>query len=291
MTASGEKMIVANGIDICLETFGDPADPAILLIGGAANSMDWWEDEFCARLAAGPRYVIRYDNRDTGRSDSYPQGSPGYTQPDLTDDALGVLDALDVARAHVVGISLGAGIAQRLGVEHADRVASLTLISTSPGGPGGPDNPDLPPMAPELSAMFAAEPDEPDWTDRAAVIEYLVEGERPFAGTLPPDEATTREIASRVVDRTVDIAASMTNHWIIDGGDPIRDRLGKISAPTLVVHGTHDPLFPAGHGEALAREIPGARLLLLEGVGHQYPPRAVWNVLIPALLEHTAGDR
>jgi pimeloyl-ACP methyl ester carboxylesterase len=286
---SGDRMVDVNGVRLCLETLGEPRDPAVLLIGGAGSSMDWWEDGFCARLAAGLRLVIRYDSRDTGRSTSYPPGAPPYAVADLAADAVGLLDQLDVARAHLVGISMGGAIGQRLAIEHADRVASLTLIATSPAGPGGPANPDLPPMSDQLRAFLAQDRPAPDWTDRAAVIDHIVQGQRPFAGPHGFDEAHLRDLVGRIVDRTTDIQASLTNHWLVDSGEPVRPRLGEITAPTLVIHGTEDPLFPYGHAEALAREIPAARLLRLQGVGHQMPPPAAWDVVVPAILEHTSA--
>jgi pimeloyl-ACP methyl ester carboxylesterase len=278
-----ETMVRANGVDLCVDTVGDPADPAILLIAGAASSMDGWDPEFCRRLAATGRYVIRYDHRDTGRSVSYPPDAPGYSGPDLIADAAGLIDALAGGRAHVVGLSMGGAIAQCLALDHADRVATLTLMSTS----SGPAD-DLPPMADALKAVFADPPPDPDWGDRDAVVEYLVEGERPFAGPGMFDEAQAREVARRVVDRTAN-TASNANHWALeDGGEDIRPRLGRVRAPTLVVHGTADPLFPPGHGEALAREIPGAELLLLDGVGHQPPPPSTWDLVVPTVARHTA---
>src|SRR6266540_1958073 len=128
-------IVHANGAELCVETFGEQSDPAVLLIMGAGASMDWWEDEFCERLAAGSRYVIRYDHRDTGQSISYPPGAPGYTGGELVADAVGVLDALDVRRAHVVGQSMGGALAQVMALDHPRRVASLTLVATSPAGP------------------------------------------------------------------------------------------------------------------------------------------------------------
>jgi pimeloyl-ACP methyl ester carboxylesterase len=184
---------------------------------------------------------------------------------------------------------MGGGIAQRMAVAYPDRVASLTLISTSPGGPGGPSNPDLPPISDELRARFVEPSPDPDWSDRAAVIDYVVEGERPFAGSYPLEEARLRELAGRIFDRTLNIASSMTNHWLIDSGEPVRPGLGEVVAPTLVIHGTEDPLFPYGRAEALATEIIDARLLPLERVGHQMPPREVWDTVIPAILKHTPG--
>lgn len=277
-----EKIVQVNSVDLCFEAFGAPGDPAILLIAGLSMSMDHWPDEFCERLAAAGRFVIRYDLRDNGRSVTYPPGAPEYTGADLDRDALGLLDALGLASAHLVGLSAGGGIAQVLAIEHPDRVASLTLLSTTSGGD------DLPPPAPRLRARFASPPPEPDWSDRAAVIDYLLDDLCAYAGSLPWDEADMRALAKRIVDRTIDMASSMKNNWLIDhGGEPIRPRLGRITAPTLVLHGTEDPLFPFGHGEALARDIPGARLLPLERVGHEVPPRAIWNTVVTALVAHT----
>ncbi|MEV8442818.1 alpha/beta hydrolase [Actinosynnema sp. NPDC051121] len=278
-----ERIVRANGVDLCVETLGTPADPAVLLIAGATGSMLSWADGFCARLADGGRYVIRYDHRDTGRSVTYPPGEPGYGFPDLAADAVGVLDALAVARAHLVGISMGGGLAQLVALDFADRVASLTLIATSPAGPNAPD---LPPMSPALLEHFAAgAPPAPDWTDRDAVVEYLVEAERPYAGPRPVDVEAARAVAGRVFDRARDVAAS-ANHFQAGGGESWRSRLGAIAVPTLVLHGDVDPLTPPGHGEAMAREVPGARLLLLEDTGHELPP-GVWDVVVPAIVAHT----
>lgn len=282
------RLVQVDGVEICVETFGEPADPAILLIGGLAASMDWWDEEFCEHLVAGRRFVIRYDHRDTGRSTSYPPGAPAYTGADLTSDALHLLDGLGLARAHLVGISAGGGIAQELVAQHPDRVASLTLMSTSPIGLGDQDAAELPPMSDELKARFAAPPPDPNWSDRAAVIDYLVEEERALEGPSLFDEERVRVLAGRIFDRTTNIESSIKNHWILEEGEPVDVRLSEVTAPTLVLHGTEDPLFPLPHGEALARAIPGARLIPLEGVGHQVPPRPVWDVVIPALLEHTS---
>lgn len=285
MTVLNDEIVMANGVELCLETFGDPADPAILLIAGATGSMLSWDDELCERLAAGARFVIRYDSRDTGRSVTYEPGAPEYTGPDLVADAVGLLDALGLTAAHLVGISMGGGIAQLAALDHPDRVKSLTLISTSPAVPVASD---LPPMSEELRVQFSEVRAEPDWSDREAVIEYVVEDARPYAARSRPfDEQAWRELASRDFDRSHNLASSYTNHFAIDGGEEQRERLREIRASTLVVHGAEDPLFPLGHAEALANEIPGARLLVLEGTGHELP-RAVWDVVVPAILRHTS---
>ena len=283
----GQRIIEANGVDLCVDTTGDPADPAILLIGGMGASMDWWEEDFCHRLAAGRRFVIRYDHRDTGRSVSYPAGAPGYTGADLAADVVGVLDALGRRSAHLAGISMGGALAQQVALAHPDRVDSLVLISTSPAVPGGAE---LPPMSEDLRAYFAAEVRRPDWAERAAVIDYIADYERRLEGAEYFDEAHVRGLVARIVDRTTDVAASMTNHALAEEGELARGRrLDEIAAPTLVIHGTADPLFPYGHGEALARGIPQAELLPLAGVGHQVPPRACWASVIAAMLRHTSG--
>ena len=287
---SDERIVRANGVDLCVQTFGDPAGPPILLVAGTACSMDWWEEGFCELLADGHRFVVRYDHRDTGRSVSYEPGAPPYTLRDLAEDAVGVLDALGLERAHLVGMSMGGWISQLVALDHPDRVASITLVSTRPTA-HGPSDPDLPEMSEKLQVVFAdEEAAEPDWSDRGAVIGYIVEGERPFAGSRPFDEAAKQEIVASVFDRTMNIAASMTNHFVIDGGDRWRERLGEIGAPTLVIHGTEDPLFPYDNALALQKEIPGAQLLPLERVGHETPPRDLWYVVVPAILEHTSSD-
>jgi pimeloyl-ACP methyl ester carboxylesterase len=283
MGRASVQIVEANGVNLCAETFGERADPAILLIMGSGASMDWWEDEFCERLATGPRFVIRYDHRDTGQSVSYEPGAPGYTSGDLVADPVGVLDAFGLPGAHVVGMSMGGALAQLVALDYPARVASLTLISTSPAGP----EPDLPPMSEEAKAKFAAVA-EPDWSDRDAVIDYGVELARATAGASRPfDEAGVRGLWRRVIDRTDNVESSFKNHELVEGGGRWRERLGGLTVPTLVIHGTEDPLFPLGHGSALAREIPGARLLALERTGHELP-RAVWDVVVPAILEHTS---
>jgi pimeloyl-ACP methyl ester carboxylesterase len=275
-----------NGAELCVDTIGEPADPAVLLIMGGAGSMDRWERPFCERLAAAGRYVIRYDHRDTGGSTTYPPGDPGYTGDDLVADAVAILDHLGVERAHLFGLSMGGGIAQRIAVEHPERVAGLTLMSTSPIGTGGAE---LPPMSEELRRLFDGDAAaEPDWSDREAAIAFLLEGERPYAGSRGIDEAALRPLLGRVYDRSPGLP-SANNHFLVDGSDIPRTRLAGIAVPALVIHGAEDPLFPPAHGEALAREIPGARLLVIDGLGHELP-RWAWDEVLPALIAVT-GDR
>jgi pimeloyl-ACP methyl ester carboxylesterase len=272
-----------NGVELCLETFGDATDPAVLLIMGAAASMDRWEAPFCARLAAAGRYVIRYDHRDTGGSTTCPPGAPDYTFDDLLADALGLLDHLAIGRAHIVGFSMGGGLAQGIAVRHPERVGSLTLMCTSPAGDGGPD---LPPMSDALRAVFdtGGEP-EPDWADREAAIAYLLEAERPYAGARGLDEAAARAVVERAYDRSPS-PGSAGNHWGLSGTAFPHTALAGIAVPALVVHGAADPLFPPAHGEALAAAIPGAELLVVAGMGHELP-RWAWDEVLPALVAVT----
>ena len=183
---SDEQVVLANGVDICVDTFGDPDDPTVLLIAGMTSSMDWWEPEFCRRLAAAGRFVIRYDHRDTGRSVSYPPGSPGYSADDLVADAAGVLEALQCPSAHVVGISMGGALAQVLALSRPELVDSLTLISTSAGA----GDADLPPISPELRDSF----DNPRRSPTSPTAKPSSNTSWSPAGRMPPDRcrSTTR---------------------------------------------------------------------------------------------------
>ena len=275
-----KQLVQANGVELCIETFGAASDPAILLIHGGAASMDYWETPFCEQLAATARFVIRYDHRDTGQSVSYEPGKPQYTGMDMAADPIGILDALGIDKAHVVGLSMGGGIAQRIVVDYPDRVASVTFIATSPAGPGGPSNPELPPPSDKIRASFSEEAPATDWSDPEAALEALIEAEKLYTGTFPYDEPARRAFNLAVMARTKNLESAVTNHWVIDDdGDPVRERLGSIAVPALVLHGTEDPLFPPAHAEAMAREVPGARLVLLEGAGHELPEQ-VWDLAI-----------
>jgi pimeloyl-ACP methyl ester carboxylesterase len=280
-----ERLVDVNGVELCTESFGGPGDPAVLLVMGVGASMLWWEEGFCRLLAAGGRFVIRYDHRDTGRSITYERGDPEYTGADLVADAEGVLDAYGIAAAHVVGVSAGGAFAQLLAIGFPDRVRSLTLVSTSPATAGERR---LPSPTERFNAFVASA--EADWSERRSVIEHLVGHQRMLTGGARPfDEAIWRQLVRRDVERARDIAASQ-NHNIIPEGDVPFEPISSIASPTLVIHGTADPMFPLEHGQALAKEIPGAKLLTIEGAGHGVD-RADWETIAQAILEHTAaGD-
>jgi pimeloyl-ACP methyl ester carboxylesterase len=278
-----ERMIEANDVELCTEPFGVPGDPPVLLVMGIGGSMLWWEEGFCGLLAEGRRFVIRYDHRDTGRSVTYEPGRPQYTGADLVADAVGLLDAYGIAAAHVVGVSAGGAFAQLLSLGFPDRLLTLVLISSSPATPGERSLP----SATERFNDFLASTDV-IWSDRASVIDYLVAYERMLAGGVRPfDEPAWREFVGREVERARDIAAS-ENHSLIPEGDVPSEPISSIAVPTLVIHGTADPMFPLAHGRALAEEIPGARLLTLEGAGHGVD-RADWDPIAHAILAHTGA--
>jgi pimeloyl-ACP methyl ester carboxylesterase len=276
-----ERMIEANGVELCTEPFGDPADPPVLLVMGTGASMLWWDEEFCGLLAGGGRFVIRYDHRDTGRSVTYPPGRPGYTGADLVADAAGVLDAYEIPSADVAGISAGGAFAQLLALDHPGRIRSLVLISTSPALPAGRE---LPPPTREFLRFASAAPVDSSGIDHQVAYSRVLAGaERPF------DEAEARDLARREMERARDFAAKQ-NHDLIPEDDREHPPLSSIAAPTLVVHGSADPLFPIEHGAALAAEIPGAELMRLEGAGHGLY-RDDWEAVAGAILRCDAPDR
>jgi pimeloyl-ACP methyl ester carboxylesterase len=189
-----ERMITVRGVQLCAESFGDAGQPPVLLIMGTGASMLWWEDGFCRDLAAGGRFVIRYDHRDTGRSVAYQPGHPGYDSGDLVADAVGVLDAFGIRAAHVVGVSAGGALAQLVALDHPDRIRTLTLISTTFAVSTARGR-DLPGPTGEFLRFLRAA--QPDWTDHDAVVDYLVGyaemltgGRRPFPEREVPGAGT-----------------------------------------------------------------------------------------------------
>lgn len=279
------RIVHFDHVSLAVDEFGDPKDPVVLLIAGATQSMDWWTPDFCESLAAAGLHVVRYDQRDTGQSTTSSPGWPDYSGADLARDAVRILDALNVEAAHLVGLSMGGGVAQHLGVHAPARVRTLALIESSPaGGEAG----ELPPPDPALGASASALPEVIDWTDASAVINYRVEAERPCAGSIGFDEERVRAIATLEFGRTTNMESSVTNHFLVANSVEVNPSM--IRRPTLVIHSDSDPLFPLAHGEALARMIPGATLQRVDGMGHEAPPPQVWDVVLPALVDHLRGE-
>jgi pimeloyl-ACP methyl ester carboxylesterase len=267
----------ANGVAIGVESFGDDDAPLVLLAGG--TTMLSWPAALCERLAAGGRRVVRYDLRDSGESTTTNPNAPAYTLRDLAADAAALADTLGGPPAHLAGIGVGGMVAQVAALDHPSSFSALTLAGTRPVAPGTPDA-DLPDHDKATMKRLFALP-MPDWTDREAVAKFAaaraeIRGDNPVAA---------RALGARIWDRTPGTAPPVqmanqlglvfsklkcTPRW--------RERLSEIAVPTLVVHGRRDPFFPVGNGEAIAREIPGARLLVLEEAATAIPDAAAGEV-------------
>lgn len=266
-----------NGITLGTESFGDDDAPLVLLAGG--TTMLSWPDALCERLAAGGRRVVRYDLRDSGESTTADPQAPAYTLRDLAADAAALVDALGGGRAHLAGIGVGGMVAQVAALDRPDAFSALTLVGTRAVAPGPPDD-DLPDHDHATMSRLFARP-MPDWADREAVAEFAATG----AEILGNDPDTARAIAARVWDRTPGTAppVQMANQMgmvfsKLDCAPRWRERLPEIGVPTLVVHGRRDPFFPVGNGEAIACEIPGARLLVVEEAATALPGAVVGEV-------------
>jgi len=273
----------ANGVTLGVEHFGDAAAPLVLLAGG--TTMLSWPDALCEALARGGRHVARYDLRDSGASTTVDSKPPKYTLRDLAADAAALARGLDDRPAHLAGIGVGGMVAQVAALEHPEAFSALTLVGTRPVAPGRCDD-DLPDHDKATMKRLFSNP-VPDWSDRAAVAEYAAAR----AETLGDDPAAARAIAERIWDRTPGTAPAvqMANQLgmvfsKLNCKPRWRERLTELAIPALVVHGRQDPFFPAGNGEALAREIPGARLLVLERGATAIPDVAAGEVAA-AMLE------
>jgi len=269
--------VKANEVALGIESFGDDDAPLVLLAGG--TTMLSWPDALCERLAAGGRRVVRYDLRDSGESTTVDPEAPAYTLRDLAADAAALADALGGGPTHLAGIGVGGMVAQVAALDHPGAFSALTLASTRAVAPGPPDD-DLPDHdQATMSRLFAHS--MPDWTDREAVAEFAAAG----AKILGDDPVAARAIAARIWDRTPGTAppVQMANQMgmvfsKLDCNPRWRERLPEIQVPTLVVHGRRDPFFPVGNGEAIARVIPGARLLVLAEAATSIPDAAAGEV-------------
>ena len=267
----------ANGVTLGVEHFGDASAPLVLCAG--STTMLSWPDELCEALARGGRHVVRYDLRDSGESRTVDPEAPAYTLRDLAADAAALARALDDRPAHMAGIGVDGIVAQVAALDHPDAFSALTLASTRPVAPGPVDHDLRDHDATIMDRLFSRA--MPDWSDRGAVTEYAAEA----AAILGDDPVAARAAAGRKWDRTPSTAPAvqMANQLGVvfsklDCKPRWRERLAELAMPALVVHGRRDPFFPVGNGEALAREIPGARLLVLDSASTAIPQAAANDV-------------
>jgi pimeloyl-ACP methyl ester carboxylesterase len=287
-----EEITRIGDIDICFETFGDREDPALLLVMGLGTQMIGWHEELCRRLAGRGFFVIRFDNRDVGRSTHVhgvrpptrkqlllrDKSAASYSLGDLAGDAIGLLDHLGIERAHVAGASMGGMIAQTMAARHPDRVLSLASIMSNTGHrwKGTPGLRIYPILLRRAQR------------DREGAIESAV-GTFELIGSpgFPFDEDHVREMASQGYDRGYDPAGAARQLAAIVAAGDRRAELARITAPTVVIHGTRDRLVTPSGGRETARVIPGARLLMIDGMGHDLP-RGAWDRIIDAIVENAA---
>ena len=277
------KQIASNSVSLYTEAFGDATDPAVLLVMGAMASAVWWPEDFCQQLAERGRHVVRYDHRDTGKSTSYGPGLAPYAVEDLADDAVGVLKAYAIDRAHFIGMSLGGYLAQLVALKYSERVRTLTLIASERLALAEPGMPGVSPAIVEHHTRAAGL----DWGDRMAVVEYKVDAWRLLSGSAHPfDQAAIRTLAGADFDRTPNLLDAF-NHASLGGADHWVGRLDEVIAPSLIIHGTEDPVLPYEHGLALHTALRHSTLLTLTGTGHELH-QADWPVILDAIEQHTA---
>ena len=293
--------VQANGISITYDSFGSDTAPPLLLIMGLGAQMTRWAPAFCEAVAARGFRVIRFDNRDVGLSTHFIEaGVPDmaavaaatqkgekpdvpYTLSDMAADATGLLDALGIARAHIVGASMGGMIAQLVAADHPEHTLSLTSIMSTTGNPG------LPRATPEAMAVLTNRPPHP--SDEEAYLKHTVASAR-ITGSpgYPADEAVLRTNALADVKRCYEPTGFSRQIAAVTATGDRRARLKTITAPTVVIHGAADPLVPVQGGHDTAENIPGARLVVIPGMGHDLP-LALYDTLIDAIVRVTERSK
>lgn len=286
----------ANNIELEYDTFGDPSSKPLLLVMGLGAQMIRWEEELCMMFVDNGFYVIRFDNRDVGLSTKFEEAgvpdimkefmakqqgkpiSPPYTVEDMADDAVGLLDALNIEKAHICGASMGGMIVQIIALRHPTRVLSLTSIMSTTG------NPNLPQAKPEAMQLLL----KPAPADREANIEETVKRWRVLYGSgFPYPEDDVRERAAVLYDRSYYPQGVTRQLVAILATESRVQKLGAIKVPTLVIHGGDDPLVPVEGGKETAASIPGAELMIIDGMGHSIPPET-WPRVVEAIAKNAA---
>ena len=284
----------ANGIEIVYDTFGDPSAAPMLLVMGLGAQLIAWDEQFCEKLAACGYWVIRFDNRDVGLSTRFDEvGVPDvpamfqsqmqgealaspYLLKDMANDAVGLLDSIGVQSAHVVGVSMGGMIVQEMAIRHPQRIRTMTSIMSSSG------NPVLLQPKPEAIGVLM----KPPAANREAHIESSVEASKILGGpAFAFDEDRVREKAGQAYDRGLSPDGTTRQLAAIFASGSRKETLKSVKVPTLVIHGEIDPLIPVEGGIDTAQAVPGAQLLIIEGMGHDLPP-AIWPQVIEAITKH-----
>ena len=285
---------VANGIEIVYDTFGDSSSPPMLMVMGLGAQLIAWDEEFCEKLAAYGYWVIRFDNRDVGLSTRFDEaGAPDvlamiqaqmqgeaidspYRLKDLADDAVGLMDAIGVQSAHVVGVSMGGMIVQEMAIHHAQRIRTMTSIMSSSGNPV-----QLQPKPEAIGVLM-----KPPAADRETHIENSLEASKILGGSsFAVDEDRVRDKAGQAYDRGLSPAGTARQMAAILASGSRHEALKSVRVPTLVIHGDNDPLIPVKGGIDTAEAIPGAQLMIIEGMGHDLPP-VIWPLVIDAISKH-----
>jgi pimeloyl-ACP methyl ester carboxylesterase len=291
---TAEAYVKTNGIELCYDTFGDRKSPPILLIMGLAAQMIAWDDGFCDLLAARGYHVVRFDNRDAGRSTRLDAaGTPNVTdalmasmrgQPvnapyllsDMADDVIGLMGALDIAKAHIVGASMGGAIGQTLAIEHPERLRTLTSIMSTTSAAN------LPAPTPEaMKVLFTPAP-----LELGAYLENYVRTWNVLrAGSFPLDEARDLDRARRVFERGLNPSGVARQMLAMIASGSRKKALAGVRVPTLVLHGDADPLVPVACGIDTAESVPGSKLVILKGMGHALSI-PFWPQIIDAIAAH-----
>jgi pimeloyl-ACP methyl ester carboxylesterase len=290
----------SNGLQIEYETFGESSSPALLLIIGLGAQLIYWDDTLCRELAERGHRVIRFDNRDAGLSSKMEatgvpnvteaigalmrgeKFTPPYTIEDMADDAAGLLDALGVEKAHICGMSMGGMIAQSLAIRHSRRLLSLISIYSTTGNPAVPAPKD------EIMGLLLTPPPG----ERDAYVAFQLKVFRAIAGRgFPFDEAWHREVLAQGYDRAFYPLGMGRQLLAILAQENRKPALASVSAPTLVIHGTDDPLVPPEGGKDTAEAVPGSELMIIKGMGHDLPHGGAWPQIVNAIIAHTHKKR
>lgn len=273
-----------NGsVELYYETFGDPADPTLLMVNGLGSQCINYPEPWCRRFVEHGLHVVRFDNRDVGLStwlDDAPVGPDGnaYVLSDMADDAFAVLDAVGAERAHVMGLSLGGMIVQTMAIQRPERLLTMTSVMSRTGEEGYGDS------APEAFTHLTTPPPE----DREGFVQHSIAGLRIWGSPEHADEARWRETAERAYDRAFHPAGTRRQFLAVGASEPRAEALRQVRVPTLVIHGDRDTLIDPSGGRRTAELIPGARFEIIEGMGHDYPPQ-VWDRWVQLVTEHIAA--